>query len=87
MADTAPFPPSAAIRLSPSLTSGPNRARGQHGRTGKQHPGAHATGARFTRASVESAISTDHAAGGAPPEPPDRVVRFGAARLRHRGRA
>jgi hypothetical protein len=37
--------------------------------------------------SVESAISADHAAGGAPPEPPDRVVRFGTARLRHRGRA
>jgi hypothetical protein len=36
---------------------------------------------------VESAISADHAAGGAPPEPPDRVVRFGTARLRHRGRA
>jgi hypothetical protein len=37
--------------------------------------------------SVESAISADHAAGGAPPEPADRVVRFGTARLRHRGRA
>ena len=37
--------------------------------------------------SVEAAISADHAAGGAPPEQPDRVVRFGTARLRHRGRA
>jgi hypothetical protein len=37
--------------------------------------------------SVEAAFAADQAAGGAPPEPPERVVRFGAARLRHRERA
>lgn len=36
---------------------------------------------------VEAVIAADHAAGGAPPEVPERVLRFGAARLRHRGRA
>jgi baseplate J-like protein len=36
---------------------------------------------------VESVISADHAAGGAAPESDDRVLRFGFARLRHRGRA
>lgn len=37
--------------------------------------------------SVESVIAADHAAGGAPPESVDRVVRFGFARVRHRNRA
>lgn len=37
--------------------------------------------------SVEAAFAADQAAGGAPPEPVERVVRFGSARLRHRGRA
>lgn len=37
--------------------------------------------------SVESVIAADQAAGGAPPEPLDRVLRFGFARLRHRNRA
>jgi hypothetical protein len=36
---------------------------------------------------VEAALAADQAAGGAPPEPAERVVRFGSARLRHRGRA
>ncbi len=36
---------------------------------------------------VEAVFSADHAAGGAPPEPDDRVLRFGSAKLRHRGRA
>jgi hypothetical protein len=37
--------------------------------------------------SVEAVIAADQAAGGAPPERAERVVRFGSARLRHRGRA
>ena len=37
--------------------------------------------------SVEAVFAADQAAGGAPPESVDRVVRFGSARLRHRGRA
>lgn len=37
--------------------------------------------------SVEAAIAADQAAGGAPPETDARVLRFGYARLRHRGRA
>ena len=37
--------------------------------------------------SVEAVIAADQAAGGAPPESDDRVLRFGFARLRHRGRA
>jgi hypothetical protein len=37
--------------------------------------------------SVETVISIDQSAGGAPPEPEDRVLRFGFARGRHRGRA
>ncbi|MEO8519793.1 MAG: hypothetical protein ABI603_00435 [Acidobacteriota bacterium] len=37
--------------------------------------------------SVESVIAADQAAGGAPPESDDRVLRFGFARLRHRNRA
>jgi hypothetical protein len=37
--------------------------------------------------SVEAAVAADDAAGGAPAEPGARVVRFGSARLRHRGRA
>ena len=37
--------------------------------------------------SVEAVFSADHAAGGAPPEPHDRVLRFGSATLRHRQRA
>jgi len=37
--------------------------------------------------SVEAVFAADQAAGGAPPESDDRVVRFGAARLRHRSRA
>ena len=37
--------------------------------------------------SVESVIAADQAAGGAPPESDDRVLRFGFARLRHRERA
>ena len=36
---------------------------------------------------VESVIAADQAAGGAPPESDDRVLRFGFARLRHRNRA
>jgi len=36
---------------------------------------------------VEAVFASDDAAGGAPPEVPDRVVRFGTARLRHRDRA
>lgn len=36
---------------------------------------------------VEAAFAADQAAGGAAPEPAERVVRFGSARLRHRGRA
>jgi hypothetical protein len=36
---------------------------------------------------VEAAFSADQAAGGAPPEPDARVLRFGNARLRHRTRA
>lgn len=35
---------------------------------------------------VESVIAADHAAGGAPTESDDRVLRFGFARLRHRSR-
>jgi hypothetical protein len=35
---------------------------------------------------VEAVIAADQAAGGAPPEKAERVVRFGSARLRHRGR-
>jgi hypothetical protein len=38
-------------------------------------------------AGVEAAFAADHAAGGAPPEPDVRVLRFGMAKLRHRGRA
>jgi hypothetical protein len=37
--------------------------------------------------SVEGVFAADQAAGGAPPEPDDRVLRFGFARLRHRNRA
>ena len=36
---------------------------------------------------VESVIAADQAAGGAPPESDDRVLRFGFARQRHRSRA
>ena len=36
---------------------------------------------------VEAAFAADQAAGGAPPESDERVVRFGTARLRHRSRA
>jgi len=36
---------------------------------------------------VESVIAADQAAGGSPPESDDRVLRFGFARQRHRGRA
>jgi hypothetical protein len=36
---------------------------------------------------VESVVAADQAAGGAPPDPDDFVLRFGAARLRHRDRA
>jgi hypothetical protein len=36
---------------------------------------------------VESVIAADQAAGGAPPESDERVLRFGFARLRHRNRA
>lgn len=36
---------------------------------------------------VETVVSADQAAGGAPPQPAERVERFGAARLRHRDRA
>lgn len=36
---------------------------------------------------VETVIAADQAAGGAPPESDDRVLRFGFARLRHRNRA
>jgi hypothetical protein len=36
---------------------------------------------------VESVFSADDAAGGAPPETDDRVLRFASANLRHRGRA
>ncbi|MDR5761449.1 hypothetical protein [Caballeronia sp. LZ035] len=36
---------------------------------------------------VESAIAADQSAGGVAPEDAGRVLRFGAARLRHRGRA
>jgi hypothetical protein len=36
---------------------------------------------------VEAVIAADQAAGGAPPESDDRVLRFGFAKLRHRGRA
>ena len=36
---------------------------------------------------VEAVFSADHAAGGAPAEPDERVLRFGSAKLRHRGRA
>jgi hypothetical protein len=35
---------------------------------------------------VESVVAADQAAGGAPPDPDDFVLRFGAARLRHRDR-
>jgi hypothetical protein len=37
--------------------------------------------------SVEAVVAADHAAGGAPPEPAERVLRFGFARVRHRSRA
>lgn len=37
--------------------------------------------------SVESVIAADQSAGGAPPETPERVLRFGVTRLRHRDRA
>jgi hypothetical protein len=37
--------------------------------------------------SVESVTAADQAAGGAPPESDDRVLRYGYARFRHRGRA
>lgn len=37
--------------------------------------------------SVEGVFAADQAAGGAPPEPDDRVLQFGFARLRHRHRA
>jgi len=37
--------------------------------------------------SVESVIAADQAAGGSQPETDDRVLRYGYARLRHRGRA
>ncbi|HET8775151.1 MAG TPA: hypothetical protein VFP80_15220, partial [Thermoanaerobaculia bacterium] len=37
--------------------------------------------------SVEAVFAADRAAGGAPPESDERVVRFGTARLRHRGSA
>lgn len=37
--------------------------------------------------SVEAAFAADGAAGGSPPESDGRVLRFGNARLRHRGRA
>jgi hypothetical protein len=37
--------------------------------------------------SVEAVFAADQAAGGAPPESDERVVRFGTARLRHRNRA
>jgi hypothetical protein len=37
--------------------------------------------------SVEAVIAADQAAGGAPPETSERVLRFGGARLRHRERA
>jgi hypothetical protein len=36
---------------------------------------------------AESVIAADQAAGGAPPETPERVLRFGLTRLRHRDRA
>ena len=36
--------------------------------------------------SVEAVFAADQAAGGAPPERDERVLRFGFARLRHRGR-
>lgn len=36
---------------------------------------------------VEAVVAADQAAGGAPPEPVERVMQYGAARLRHRGRA
>jgi hypothetical protein len=38
-------------------------------------------------ANVEAVTAADQSAGGAPPETPDRVLRFGLARLRHRNRA
>jgi len=38
-------------------------------------------------AGVEAGFSADHAAGGAPPESDERVLRFATAKLRHRGRA
>jgi hypothetical protein len=37
--------------------------------------------------SVEAVFAADQAAGGAPPETDERVLRFGGARLRHRDRA
>jgi hypothetical protein len=37
--------------------------------------------------SVEAAIAADQSAGGVAPESVERVLRFGAAKLRHRGRA
>lgn len=36
---------------------------------------------------VEAAFAADQSAGGAPPDDPERVLRFAPARLRHRGRA
>src|SRR5262249_48377441 len=36
---------------------------------------------------MEAVFAADQAAGGAPPETAERVVRFGTARLRHRNRA
>ena len=36
---------------------------------------------------VESVTAIERSAGGVPPEPAERVLKFGAARLRHRGRA
>lgn len=38
-------------------------------------------------AGVEAVFSADHAAGGAPSEPDERVLRFGSVKLHHRGRA
>ena len=50
-----------------------------------------AVGAKLNLASpvagVEAVFAADQAAGGAPPESPARVLRFGGARMRHRNRA
>jgi hypothetical protein len=67
--------------------------RTEAGTAGSASVPANAIGARTTLnlvspvESVEAVFAADQAAGGAPPEVAERVLRFGTARLRHRNRA